>query len=80
MFARSQKPEDDSAGKIATPFPEEKAIMSIYGRPAPNESSHRLKLTDRVIISVSMTVLEYLRWSESPMTFNRTEHRIASPS
>jgi hypothetical protein len=30
-FARSKKPEGDSAGKVATPFPEEKAIMLIYG-------------------------------------------------
>jgi hypothetical protein len=34
-FARSNKPEGDSTGKVATPFPEENAVMSICGRPAP---------------------------------------------
>jgi hypothetical protein len=30
-FARSKKPEGDSAGKVASPFPEEKVVMLIYG-------------------------------------------------
>jgi hypothetical protein len=30
-LARAKKSEGDSAGKAATPFPEEKAVMSIYG-------------------------------------------------
>jgi hypothetical protein len=30
-LSRSKKPEGDSAGKVAAPFPEEKAIMLIYG-------------------------------------------------
>jgi hypothetical protein len=34
-FARSKKPEGDSVGEAAAPFPEEKAVMSIYGRPPP---------------------------------------------
>jgi hypothetical protein len=35
-FAKGNKPEGDSAGKAAAPFPEEKAVMSIYGGPACN--------------------------------------------
>jgi hypothetical protein len=34
-FARGKKPKGDSMGKAAAPFPEEKAVMSIYGGPAP---------------------------------------------
>jgi hypothetical protein len=34
-FARGKKPEGDSAGKAAAPFPIKKAVMSIYGGPAP---------------------------------------------
>jgi hypothetical protein len=34
-FARSKKLDDDSPGKAATPFPQDKAVMSIYGGPAP---------------------------------------------
>jgi hypothetical protein len=34
-LANSKKPEGDSAGKVVAPFPEEKVVISIYGRPAP---------------------------------------------
>jgi hypothetical protein len=34
-FARDKKPKGDSTGKAAAPFPEEKAIMLIYGGLAP---------------------------------------------
>jgi hypothetical protein len=48
--------------------------MLIYGRPGPHESRRKLKLTSWAIHSVSTVVLEYLRWSKSPITFNRTNH------
>jgi hypothetical protein len=54
-----------TTGNLVTPFLEEKAVMSIYGGPTPHESCRKLKLTGRVIHSVSAIVLEYLRWSES---------------
>jgi hypothetical protein len=54
-----------TTGNLATPFLEEKAVMSIYGGPTPHESCRKLKLTGRVIHSMSAIVLEYLRWSES---------------
>jgi hypothetical protein len=44
-FAKGKKLEGDSAGKVAAPFPAEKVVMSIYDRPAPYESRHKLKLT-----------------------------------
>jgi hypothetical protein len=34
-FARGKKPEGDSTRKAATPFPEEKAVMLIYGGSTP---------------------------------------------
>jgi hypothetical protein len=34
-FAQRKKPESDSAGKVAAPFLEEKAVISIYGGHAP---------------------------------------------
>jgi hypothetical protein len=42
-FAKGKKPEGDSAGKAATPFAEEKSVMSIYGGPpstSPSVSSN----------------------------------------
>jgi hypothetical protein len=38
-FARGKKPESDSTGKVATPFPEEKVVMSIYGGSTPTSPS-----------------------------------------
>jgi hypothetical protein len=78
-LARSKKPEGDSAGKTTTPFPEEKAAMSIYGGPAPHESHRKLKLTSRVINFVSMSVPEYPHWSESPITFDQMDHPDSIP-
>jgi hypothetical protein len=70
-FARSKKPDGDSAGMVAAPFLEEKAVMSILvDCPPPHESHHRLKLTGWAIDSLSTAVLEYLRWSKSPITFD----------
>jgi hypothetical protein len=34
-FTKGKKPKGDSVGKAAVPFTEEKAVMLIYGRPAP---------------------------------------------
>jgi hypothetical protein len=76
---RSKKPESDSVGKAATPFPEEKVVMSIYGGPAPHESRRKLKLTDRVINSMSVVVPKFLRWSKSSITFDRMDHPYSIP-
>jgi hypothetical protein len=55
-LARSTKPEDDSVGKAAAPSLVEKAVMSIYGRPALHESRNKLKLNGRAINSMSAAV------------------------
>jgi hypothetical protein len=41
-FAKGKRPEGDSVGKAAVPFPEEKAVMSIYGGLAPHEPRRML--------------------------------------
>jgi hypothetical protein len=73
-FTKGKRPEGNSSGKVAAPFPEEKVVMSIYGGPAPHESQHKLKLTSRAVNVVSPATPEYLRWSKSPITFDRTDH------
>jgi hypothetical protein len=78
-FAKGKKPKGDSVGKVPTPFLEEKAVMLIYGGPASHELQRKLKLTSRAINAVSAAVLEYLRWSESPITFDRTDHPDSIP-
>jgi hypothetical protein len=73
-FTKGKKPEGDIAGKAATPFPEEKAVMLIYSGPALHESRRKPKLTSRVVNAIGLSTLEYVRWSESPITFDRMDH------
>jgi hypothetical protein len=35
IFTKGKKPEGDSAGKVVALFPDEKAVVSIYGLPTP---------------------------------------------
>jgi hypothetical protein len=42
IFVRGKKAEGDSMGKAATPFPEEKAVTSIYGGPVPPPPAPRV--------------------------------------
>jgi hypothetical protein len=51
-FTKGMNPEGDLVGKAAVPFPEEKTVMSIYGRPAPHESWRKLKLTSWAVNTV----------------------------
>jgi hypothetical protein len=78
-LARSKKPKGDSIGKVAAPFPKGKVVMPIYGGSAPHVSHHKLKLTDRVINFVSVSVPEYLHWSKSLITFNQMDHVYSIP-
>lgn len=71
---KGKKPEDAPGGGGVPPFPEEKRVMSIYGGPAPHESRRSLKLTARDVNAVAPATPTYLRWSESPITFDRTDH------
>jgi hypothetical protein len=69
-FRQGKKPEGDSMEKAITPFPKERAVMSICCGPTPHESQRKLKLTSRVVNNVIPATLEYFRWSESPITFD----------
>jgi hypothetical protein len=78
-FAKGKKLEGDSMGKVAAPFPEEKAVMSIYSGLATHKSWRKLKLTGWAINVVCQTILEYLRRSESPITFDQMDHPGSIP-
>jgi hypothetical protein len=79
-FTKGKKPEVDLAGKTATPFPKEKVVMSIYCRPAPHESRHKLELTSQAVSTVRPAAPEYLHLSESLITFDLTDHPNSNPS
>jgi hypothetical protein len=73
-FTKGKKIEGDRAGKATAPFPREKAVMSIYSGPAPHESERKRKLTSWAFHAICPATLEYLRWSESLITFDQTNH------
>jgi hypothetical protein len=51
-----------------------KEVNYIYGGPDSYESWRKQKLTAREVMTVSSTTLEYLKWSEVPITFDRNDH------
>jgi hypothetical protein len=53
--------------------------MSIYGRHVPHESYRKLKLTSQAINAMNPATPEYLRWSESPITFDQIDHPDCVP-
>jgi hypothetical protein len=78
-LAKGNNPEGNMRGKAAMPFPGEEVLMSINRGPIPHESRRRLKLTSRVVNVVSPAALEHLQWSESPITFDWTNHLDSVP-
>jgi hypothetical protein len=67
---QEKKPEDPKVN-----FPKaHKEVNYIYARPDSHESRQKQKLTTREVIAVSPTTPEYLKWSEVPITFNRSNH------
>jgi hypothetical protein len=51
----------------------------LWASPPPHESWHKLKLIGQAINVVSTTVPKYLHWSESSITFDRTDHPDSIP-
>jgi hypothetical protein len=76
---QGQGPQGRPREKADVPFTGEKAVMSIYSGPIPHESQCKLKLTSQAVNAVCPATPEYIRWSESPITFNRTDHSDSIP-
>jgi hypothetical protein len=51
-----------------------KEVNYIYGGPNYYESRRKQKLTAREVMVVSPATPEYLKWSEVPITFDRSDH------
>jgi hypothetical protein len=49
-------------------------INNIYGGPDSYESRRKQKLIAQEVMVVSPATLEYLNWSEAPITFDRCDH------
>jgi hypothetical protein len=78
-LVKSKKSEGGPLGKATAPVPGEEAVMSIYGGPIPHESRCKLKLTSRMVNVISPATLEFLHWSESPITFVWKDHPDSVP-
>jgi hypothetical protein len=67
---QEKKPEEPKGD-----FPEaHKEVKYIYGGPDSDDSRRKKKLTVWEVMAVSPTTLEYLKWSEVPITFDRCDH------
>jgi hypothetical protein len=67
---QEKKPEDPKGD-----FPEvHKEVNYIYGGPESYESRRKQKLTAREVMAVKPATFEYLKWSEVPITFDRSDH------
>jgi hypothetical protein len=65
-----KKPEEPKGN-----FPEaHKEVNYICFGPKSYESRRKQKLTAREVMTVSPTTPEYLKWSEVPITFDRSDH------
>jgi hypothetical protein len=73
-LSKGKKPEGGLGGNVTTPFPGEEAVMLIYGGSDPHEYWRKLKLTSQEVHTISSTIPEYPRWSESSITFDQTDH------
>jgi hypothetical protein len=67
---QEKKPEEPKGD-----FPKaHKEVNYIYDGPDSYESRRKQKLTAREVMPVSPATLEYLKWSEIPITFDHSDH------
>ena len=59
-------------------FPEHDVLM-IFGGPTACESKRKQKTTRREVFAAEPATPTYLRWSDSPITFDRADHPTHVP-
>src|SRR5436190_23978570 len=70
--------QDQQQGGPAFPDPEHQLNM-IFGGSAAYESNQKQKLTAWEINALTPATLKYLKWSELPITFDRSNHPESIP-
>ena len=82
-LARGQDGPDKNPGPQAGgptfPNPEQQLNM-IYGGSDAYESKRKQKLIAREINAITPATPKYLKWSEVPITFDRTDHPAVFPT
>jgi hypothetical protein len=67
--------QDKKPEELKGDFPKAyKEVNYIYGGLDSYESRRKQKLTAREVMAVSPATPEYLKWSEVPITFDRSDH------
>ena len=69
---------DDAKGKDGG-FPTPDGCLMIFGGSVAYDSKRRQKLTHREVYTADPAVPTFLRWSESAITFDRTDHPDTVP-
>ena len=69
---------DDAEGKDGG-FPTLDGCLMIFGGSAAYDSKRRHKLANREVYMAEPTTPSFLRWSESVITFDRTDHPKSVP-
>jgi hypothetical protein len=67
---QEKKPEEPKGDFLEA----HKEVNYIYGDPESHESRRKQKLTARKVMAAPPTTLEYLKWSEVPITFDYSDH------
>jgi hypothetical protein len=75
-MANQEKEPEDPKGDIPNTH---KEVNYIFGGPDSYEPKRKQKLTAWEVLVVKPTTLEYLRWSEVPITFDRGDHPDFTP-
>jgi hypothetical protein len=70
---RSEPTDGDIKGKDDD-FPDPDIYLMRFGGPAAYESRRRQKLTRREVYATELAASAFLKWSESAITFDRSNH------
>ena len=74
MKKATEAGQKDSATAAAAAFPKEDEVLMIFGGSNGYESKRRQKVIAREVNMTAPAVPQYLKWSEHPISFDRTDH------
>jgi hypothetical protein len=67
-------PAPAPAGNPNLSFPDDVECLMIFGGPEAHASKRQVKLFERKVYAVTPAVPEFLRWSDTAITFDRNDH------
>jgi hypothetical protein len=72
-------PQEDDIEEKEDAFPKETGCLMIFGGPTMYDSKHRQKLARQEVYAAEPATPAFLRWSRSPITFDRSDHPESVP-